>query len=65
VFLAAQLQRLNRRQQLAVWLRYFEGMSIAEIAGVLRCSEALVKNILFRSLDRLRKGLVDERCVHQ
>ena len=63
--LVAQLRRLNRRQQLAVWLRYFEDMSIGEIASVLRCSETLVKNILFRSLQRLRNTLVEDKWVHQ
>src|SRR6185503_5661817 len=42
--LAERLARLNRRYRLTVSLRYVEGMSIAEIAAVLGCSEGMVKN---------------------
>jgi RNA polymerase sigma factor (sigma-70 family) len=55
--LTERLGRLNPRHRLAVSLRYFEGMSIAEIASVLRCSEGVVKLTLFRSLRRLRQEL--------
>lgn len=61
--LAARLDRLNRRYRVTVSLRYVEGMSIAEIAAVLRCSEAMVKNMLFRSLRRLRQELTEARQV--
>ena len=56
-FLLRRLRRLNPKHRLAVTLRYFEGMPIAEIARCLRCSEPLVKNILFRSLQRMKQGL--------
>ena len=58
-----RLCRLNRRYRLAVSLRYFEDMSIAEIAAILRCSEGMVKNMLFRSLRRLRQELMEARQV--
>ncbi len=45
---------LNPRQQLAVALRYFEGMSPREISRVLKCSEGTTKSILFRSLGKMR-----------
>jgi len=61
--LAARLSRLNRRYRLTVSLRYVEGMSIAEIAVVLGCSEGMVKNILFRSIRRLRQELREARRV--
>ena len=54
---------LNRRYRLAVSLRYVEGMSTTQIAAVLRCSEGVVKNILFRSVRRLRQELMGERHV--
>ncbi len=57
--LAEQLRRLNRRYRLTMSLRYVEGMSIAEIAAVLRCSEGMVKNILFRSVRKLRHELTE------
>jgi RNA polymerase sigma-70 factor (ECF subfamily) len=57
--LAEQLGRLNRRYRLTMSLRYVEGMSIAEIAAVLRCSEGMVKNMLFRSVRKLRHELTE------
>ena len=45
---------LNTKYRLAVVLRYYQNMSIREIAGILKCSEGVVKNILFRSLQRLK-----------
>jgi len=61
--LAATLGRLNRRYRLAMSLRYVEGLSIAEIAAVLRCSEGVVKSMLFRSVRRLRQELAESRQV--
>jgi RNA polymerase sigma-70 factor (ECF subfamily) len=52
-----ELEVLNPRQVLAVTLRYFERMPVKEIAEVLDCSVASTKNILFRSLERLRRNL--------
>ena len=46
---------LNTRYRLAVVLRYFENYPIADIAEVLDCSEGMVKNMLFRSLKKLRQ----------
>ena len=57
-FLLRSLSCLNPKQRLVVVLKYYEGMSIREIGDVLNCSEALAKNILYRSLDRLRLRLV-------
>jgi DNA-directed RNA polymerase specialized sigma24 family protein len=37
-----------------VVLRYFEGLSSREIAGVLECSEETARNTLLRSLRKLR-----------
>ena len=51
---AARLQCLSHRHRLAVVLRYFQEMPIREIAGVLECSEGMVRNILFRSVRRMR-----------
>ena len=57
--LAELLDRLNRRYRLTMSLRYVEGMSVAEIAAVLRCSEGMVKNMLFRSVRKLRRELAE------
>ncbi len=55
--LAQSILSLNPRQRLAVTLRYFEGMPIREIASVLRCTEGVAKNILFRSLRKMRQEM--------
>jgi RNA polymerase sigma factor (sigma-70 family) len=57
--LTSGLRRLNRRHCLAVVLRYYEGMRIPEIAAVLGCTEVTTRNLLFRSLRRLRAELAD------
>lgn len=51
------LLNLNTKYRLAVVLRYFEDKSIREIAGIIGCSEGMVKNMLFRSLQKLRESL--------
>ena len=51
--------RLNERYRLAVVLRYFQGLGIAEISQVLGCSEGVTKNILFRSVRSLREALAE------
>lgn len=55
--LIRSLYALNTRHRLAVVLRYFEDQSIREIASALDCSEGVVKNILFRSLKKLKENL--------
>ena len=59
--LIRSLYSLNTRHRLAVVLRYFEDMSIKEIAGTLDCSEGVVKNILFRSLRKLKENMQQNR----
>jgi RNA polymerase sigma-70 factor (ECF subfamily) len=59
--LLAMLEELNPKQRLAVTLRYFEEMSIREIAGVLECSQGVVKSILFRSVAKLRNSFALQR----
>ena len=51
------MKKLNERYRLAVVLRYFQGLPIAEISSVLGCSEGVTKNILFRSVKSLRETL--------
>ena len=51
------LDSLSPRQRLAVILRYFEELPIRDIAAALECSEGVAKNVLFRSLKRMRAAL--------
>lgn len=55
--LIKSLYNLNTRYRLAVVLRYFEDMPIKDIAQTLQCSEGVVKNMLFRSLRKLKNSL--------
>lgn len=52
--LASGIQRLTSRQRLAIDCYYFIGLSIAETAGVMRCSEGTVKSTLADARDQLR-----------
>jgi len=58
--LIKSLFTLNTKHRLAVVLRYFEDMPIREIAVTLGCSEGVVKNILFRSLRKLKANLQEK-----
>lgn len=55
--LLRSLFELNTKYRLAVVLRYFENLSIKEIAKSLNCSEGVVKNMLFRSIQKLKHTL--------
>jgi RNA polymerase sigma-70 factor (ECF subfamily) len=49
--------KLHPRYRLAISMRYFEGMSLKEIAESQDCSVGMVKNTLFRSLRQLQRLL--------
>jgi RNA polymerase sigma-70 factor (sigma-E family) len=52
-----QLATLPRQQRATLVLRYYEGLSDAEIAGVLGCGESTVRSNASRALASLRIGL--------
>jgi RNA polymerase sigma factor (sigma-70 family) len=52
--LSRALDRLPKRQKLAVMLRYYEDMSEAEIADVLGVSIGTVKSTVSRAMAKLR-----------
>jgi RNA polymerase sigma-70 factor (ECF subfamily) len=54
------LEVLNQRSRLAVILRYFRDMPIHEVAVILDCSEGVVRNMLFRSVQKLRAAVIAE-----
>jgi RNA polymerase sigma factor (sigma-70 family) len=47
--------RLPPKQRVVIVLRYYEGLSEAEIAAALRCAPGTVKSLASRAIDRLRK----------
>jgi RNA polymerase sigma-70 factor (ECF subfamily) len=55
--IAEAMLSLSPKQRRALTLRYFESMSITEISSLLGCTPGTTKNILFRSLRRLRDQL--------
>jgi RNA polymerase sigma-70 factor (ECF subfamily) len=59
------LCQLNEDQRLAVLLNKFEGLSYAEIAQVMRRSEAAVKSLLARARWNLREQLEPYLCTGQ
>jgi RNA polymerase sigma-70 factor (sigma-E family) len=60
----AEVRRLPRRQAQCVALRYVYGCSVAEIAGILGCTDGTVKSQLWHARARLAERLgesIDER----
>lgn len=58
--LESSLERLNPRYRLTLALRYFEGLSLREIAETQDCSIGMVKITIFRSLRQLRAAFAEE-----
>jgi RNA polymerase sigma-70 factor (sigma-E family) len=59
VTLLAALAELPPRARAMVVLRYWDDLSVATVADLLRCSESTVKSQCSRSLARLREQLGD------
>lgn len=59
VALMAALALLAPRQRACVVLRYFEDLSVADTAALLRCTEGTVKSQTSRALFSLRSTLED------
>lgn len=53
------LARLGPRQRACVVLRYYDDLSVAEVAAILGCREGTVKSQTARGLDALRTVLAD------
>jgi len=51
------METLKPKYRAAIALRYFEEMSVREVAEILRCSEGTVKSMLFRSLKQMRLNI--------
>jgi RNA polymerase sigma-70 factor (sigma-E family) len=57
------LRTLAGRQRAAIVLRYLNGLSVAEVAEVLKCSEPTVRSHTFRGLAKLRAELPEAALV--
>ena len=55
--LLAEIDKLPRRQRAVLVLRYYEGLSDAEIAEVLGCAPGTIRGYAFRALAALRVEL--------
>lgn len=55
--LAAALSRVPQRQRAALVLRFWEDLSVEQVAELLNCSTGTVKSQTARGLDRLRDVL--------
>jgi RNA polymerase sigma-70 factor (sigma-E family) len=54
------LGRLSERQRVAIVLRYYEDMSEAQVAEILRCRPGTVKSLVSRGLDAMRNEIRGE-----
>jgi RNA polymerase sigma-70 factor (ECF subfamily) len=61
--LAAALRRLSPRQRIALIQRKYEGLSYAEIASTLDCSEEAARAHVYQAMTKVRAGLTREGSV--
>jgi RNA polymerase sigma factor (sigma-70 family) len=55
--LVAALRELPMRQRAALWLRYCDDLSVADVARIMHCSDTAAKQLLLRGRDALRARL--------
>ena len=51
------IEELPKRQRMALVLQYYEGLSYAEVAEAMDCSESAVDSLLVRAKRKLRRQL--------
>jgi RNA polymerase sigma factor (sigma-70 family) len=47
------LESLNKKHKTVVYLKYYENLSLKEIADIIETTEGTIKSILFRSMEKL------------
>jgi RNA polymerase sigma-70 factor (sigma-E family) len=60
----AALRRLTPRQRAVLFLRYYEDLPEAEVAGILECSIGTVRSTGYRALARLREVAPELADLH-
>jgi len=55
--LAESMKQLTKRQQEAIYLRYYDRMSYEEISEVMSVSEQAVRNLIYHAIKLLRENL--------
>ncbi len=58
--LTHSMEGLTDRQREVLLLRFFHGLEFSEISQVLEMNVQSVRNLLFRSLDKIRKDMSDQ-----
>lgn len=58
--LMAMLSKLTRRQQEAIFLRYFDELNCDQIAAVMNLRKQAVYNLIHHALDQLKKARFDD-----
>jgi len=58
--LTQSMEGLTDRQREVILLRFFHGLEFPEISQVLEMNIQSVRNLLFRSLDKIRKDMSDQ-----
>ncbi len=53
------VMRLDRNQRLAVYLYYYEGFPVSEVAGFLNAKQSTVQSWLMRAREKLRRELTE------
>jgi RNA polymerase sigma factor (sigma-70 family) len=55
------IRSLGLRERQAVYLRYFEDLSFAETARIMRARQGTIRVLVFRALGKMRRELASSR----